>query len=130
MSSTRKPMDFGLKIEEAAITAAAIYFLTYFSLGLPLWAWVLLFFSPDISMLGYLVNTRIGAYTYNLFHHRAIALITVAIGLFIASDLFTATGLLLFAHSSFDRMMGYGLKFTDNFKHTSLGWIGKADQVE
>jgi ABC-type nitrate/sulfonate/bicarbonate transport system permease component len=74
-----------------------------------------------------LVNKRVGAYTYNLFHHRAIALIVVAVGLFLANNLVIAIGILLFAHSSFDRMMGYGLKFKDDFKHTSLGWMGNRE---
>ncbi len=120
-----KEMGFALKIEEAAITAMAIYFLTLHNLGLPVWAWVLLFFSPDISMLGYLVNTRIGAYGYNLFHNRAVGLLLVAIGLITLNEMLISIGTLLFAHSSFDRMMGYGLKFTDDFKHTHLGWVGK-----
>ena len=114
-----------IQIEEVAITALSIYFLTLYNLGLPVWVWVLLFFSPDISMLGYLINSRVGAYTYNLFHHRAVAILIAAVGLFIASNLITAIGILLFAHSSFDRMLGYGLKFEDDFKHTHLGWLGK-----
>ena len=118
-------MALALKMEEAAMTVMGIYFLSHFSLGLPIWIWFLLFFSPDISMLGYLINNRFGAYVYNLFHHRAIALIIVALGLFLTSNICTAIGILLFSHSSFDRMMGYGLKFTDNFKNTSLGLIGK-----
>jgi hypothetical protein len=118
-------MSTVIKIEEAAITAVSIYFLSKYNLGLPVWIWVLLFFSPDISILGYLVNAKIGAFSYNLFHHRAIALALAATGFFIHADILTATGLLLFAHSSFDRMMGYGLKFTDDFKHTHLGWMGK-----
>jgi hypothetical protein len=118
-------MDLSLKFEEAALTAIAIYFLTKYNLGLPVWAWVLLFFSPDISMLGYLINTYIGAYTYNLFHHRAVAILLAASGLILNNDILVALGVLLFAHSSFDRMMGYGLKYTDDFKHTSLGWVGK-----
>jgi len=73
-----KTMDFAIKIEEAAITAVFIYFLSKYNLGLPVWAWVLLFFSPDLSMLGYLVNTTVGAFTYNLFHHRGIALALLA----------------------------------------------------
>jgi len=120
-----KTMDFTIKIEEAAITATAIYFLSQFNLGLPLWCWVLVFFSPDISMLGYLVSTRVGSFTYNLFHHRAIGLALVATSLLMHLDVLTACGLLLVAHSSFDRMLGYGLKYSDDFKHTSLGWIGK-----
>ena len=35
--------------------------------------------------------------------------------------------LLLLAHTSMDRVMGYGLKHTDSFQHTHLGRIGAAD---
>jgi hypothetical protein len=121
----QKVMDFTIRIEEAAITAIAIYFLTKYNLGLSVWLWVLLFFAPDLSMIGYLVNTRVGAFTYNLFHHRAVAIVLLAAGFAMHIDVLTSIGLLLVAHSSFDRMLGYGLKFPDDFKHTSLGWAGK-----
>jgi len=121
----QKLMDFTIRIEEAAITAVAIYFLTKYNLGLSVWLWVLLFFAPDLSMIGYLVNTRLGAFTYNLFHHRAVAIVLLAAGFVMNIDVLTSIGLLLVAHSSFDRMLGYGLKFPDDFKHTSLGWAGK-----
>lgn len=114
-----------IKIEEVAITAISIYFLSRFSLGFPVWTWALLFFSPDISMLGYLINTKVGAYAYNLFHHRALALIIVALGIILSINILISIGILLFAHSSFDRMLGYGLKFNDDFKHTHLGWMDK-----
>ena len=120
-----KKMAFTIKIEEAAVTAIFIYFLSRYNLGLPIWIWVLLFFSPDISMVGYIISTRIGAYCYNLFHHRAVALVVLAFGLLTHNNVLVAVGALLFAHSSFDRMMGYGLKYTDDFKHTHLGWMGK-----
>jgi hypothetical protein len=118
-------MDFAIKTEELALTLTGIYFLYTHSLGLPLWLWIPLFLSPDISMFGYLAGTRIGAYTYNLFHHRAIAIALAALGLFTHLPVLATIGILLFAHSSFDRMMGYGLKFTDDFKHTHLGLMGK-----
>ena len=121
----QKAMDFTIRIEEAALTAIAIYFLTKYNLGLPVWLWVLLFFSPDLSMIGYLVSPRTGALTYNLFHHRALAIILFAAGFLMHIDIFIAGGLLLVAHASFDRMLGYGLKFQDDFKHTNLGWMGK-----
>lgn len=35
-------------------------------------------------------------------------------------------GLLLFGHSAFDRLLGYGLKYADSFQNTHLGRIGKA----
>ena len=109
-----------LQIEEAAITAVSVYFLSQYNLGLPFWAWFLLFFSPDIFMLGYLVNTKIGAYIYNLAHHRAVGIIVIGVGLLLASNVCIAIGILLFAHSSFDRMLGFGLKYNDSFKHTHL----------
>ena len=116
-------MKLILKLEEAAMTAIAIYGLTIYNLGLPFWAWVILFFTPDIGMLGYLINTRIGALMYNLFHHKAIAIAIMVAGLFYHNDILTATGILLFGHSSFDRIWGYGLKYIDSFKHTHLGML-------
>lgn len=112
-----------IKLEEVAFTAVSIWFLSKYNLGLPVWIWALLFFSPDISMLGYLVNPGSGAFCYNLFHHRSIALVMAAVGFYFQNDMVTAIGLLLLAHSSFDRMMGYGLKYNDSFKHTHLGWL-------
>ena len=35
-------------------------------------------------------------------------------------------GLILFGHSSMDRILGYGLKYPDSFEHTHLGMIGKS----
>jgi Domain of unknown function (DUF4260) len=114
-------MKLIIKLEEAAMTAVAIYFLSVYNLGLPVWVWVLLFFSPDISMLGYLVNTKWGAVSYNLFHHKGIALLLAAAGYYVGNTVLVAIGILLFAHASFDRIWGYGLKYPDNFKNTHLG---------
>ncbi len=110
-----------IKIEEVALTILGIYFLSIYNLGIPVWIWIPLFLSPDISMLGYLVNTRIGAFTYNLFHHRAVAIVLAFAGYGLHIPVLLTIGILLFAHSSFDRMLGYGLKYSDDFKHTHLG---------
>ena len=91
------------------------------------WFW-LLFFSPDAGMLGYLVNTKTGALTYNLLHHKGIALLIFLLGISMTSMPLEFAGILLFAHASFDRMLGYGLKYPDNFKHTHLGRIGMNDE--
>lgn len=112
-----------IKLEEAAITAVSIYFLYVYNLGLSIWIWIPLFLSPDISMLGYLVNTTVGAFTYNLFHHRAIGLGLAFAGYGMHIPILLTVGILLVAHSSFDRMLGYGLKYTDGFKHTHLGFL-------
>lgn len=114
-------MFLSLQIEEAAITALAIFFLTKHSLGLSIWLWIPLFFAPDISMLGYAVNTHVGAWVYNLFHHRAIILLVIVAGYLLHNEITIAAGILLFAHSSFDRMLGFGLKYNDSFTNTHLG---------
>lgn len=116
-------MKITLKLEEAVMAAIAIYGLTLYNLGLPFWAWFILFFTPDIGMLGYLINTRIGALVYNLFHHKAIAIFILGCGLFYNNEIIIVTGILLFGHSSFDRIWGYGLKYNDSFKHTHLGML-------
>src|ERR1700758_109304 len=90
---TRK-MFITLQAEEAAITGVAIYFLTMHNLGLSIWLWIILFFSPDISMLGYLVDTRVGAFTYNVFHHRGLALLIAATGFLLHQEWMISVGIL------------------------------------
>ena len=110
-----------LILEELAMAFAGIYFLTWHHLGLPVWAWILLFFSPDVSMLGYLVNNKVGAISYNIFHHKGLALALAFTGFFTGNEVLLSIGILLFAHASFDRIFGYGLKRYEGFKSTHLG---------
>ncbi len=117
-----------LKLEEATMTLLAIYFLSMYNLGLSTWVWVILFFTPDIGMLGYLIDTKIGAFTYNLFHHKGLAVLIAALGYYLHNDIAVATGILLFAHASFDRIWGYGLKYKYSFKNTHVGSLEKAKQ--
>ncbi len=44
----------------------------------PWWVYLLLLLGPDIGMLGYLVSPRVGAISYNLLHHKAIAALVLA----------------------------------------------------
>jgi hypothetical protein len=37
--------------------------------------------------------------------------------------------LIFLAHSTFDRVAGYGLKYSNSFNHTHLGWIGKSKHL-
>ena len=112
-----------LRIEEAAQFAACCYL---FHLTTFAWWWFpALILAPDLSMIGYIINTKIGANTYNIAHRKAIALAVFAIGIFFFLPWMKLGGIILFAHRSMDRLLGYGLKYPDNFKHTHLGWIGK-----
>ena len=117
-----------LKFEELGMTAMGIYFLTNHNLNISIWIWLLIFFSPDVSMLGYLINAKVGAITYNIFHHKGIAIVFMTIGYFMNIEVVLAVGILLFAHASFDRIWGYGLKYHTNFNDTHLGKL-KTDKT-
>ena len=113
-----------IRLEEAAMLGLAIYLNSLLPFGLGVFG--LLFLAPDIGMLGYLINNKVGALTYNIFHHKGIAIALYLLGLYLAIPEMQFTGVLLFGHSSFDRMLGYGLKYSDHFHNTHLGLIGKA----
>ena len=112
-----------LKLEDAAKFAIAYWLSLY--LGYSWWLFFALLLLPDISMVGYLVNTKIGAVIYNIAHHQGLALVVLASGFYFSTPELTLAGVILFGHGAMDRMLGYGLKYPDNFKHTHLGWIGK-----
>lgn len=115
-----------IKLEELALFGLGIYF---FSLLDYAWWWFpVLLLVPDFSMLGYLRGNKAGAFFYNLFHHRGIAIAVYLMGIYLQDQVLSLAGVMLFAHSSMDRMFGYGLKYEKGFKFTHLGEIGKAPQ--
>ena len=116
-------MKLQLKLEELTMLLFAI--LALVQLEYEWWWFLLLALGPDIGMLGYLINTKVGAFTYNLFHHKGLAVGLILWGYFY-DPLLLITGLILFGHSSLDRVFGYGLKFNDHFEHTHLGWLKEA----
>lgn len=112
-----------LQLEELAQLALAIAGFYFLPVHFAWWLWPFLSLSPDISFLAYGVNKKWGAIAYNTFHHKGIAIALAAAGFFLKNDSLMFVGVLLFAHSSFDRVLGYGLKYSDDFKHTHLGWM-------
>lgn len=120
-------MKYLLKLEELAQLILCIAGLYFLPLHIYWWLWPVLFLLPDLSMIGYLVNTKVGALCYNLAHHKGTAGIIILAGWFLSNPVLLLIGLLLWGHSAFDRVLGYGLKFPDSFKHTHLGMIGKED---
>jgi hypothetical protein len=80
----------------------------------------LLFLWPDLFMLGYLANVRVGAMFYNVVHTYAWPLLLGAASVFEqwhGTLLFT---LIWTAHIGVDRALGYGLKYPTFFKDTHL----------
>ncbi|MCG2462646.1 DUF4260 domain-containing protein [Flavobacteriaceae bacterium F89] len=112
-----------IKLEELAMFLLGIYFFSL--LPYPWWLFLALILVPDIGILGYLFNDRLGAITYNIFHHKGLAITIYLMGIYLSLPLWQLAGTLLFSHASLDRIFGYGLKFDKGFKFTHLGEIGK-----
>ncbi|MDR2121701.1 MAG: DUF4260 domain-containing protein [Flavobacteriaceae bacterium] len=114
-------MKYLLKIEESAQFLLGIYL---FSLTEYAWWWFpLLILSPDISIVGYLFNTKTGTVLYNIFHHKGLALGVYFLGIYLPFSGLALAGIILFSHSCMDRIMGYGLKYYKGFVYTHLGII-------
>lgn len=112
-----------LRLEELGMFLLGL--LLFAALDYAWWVFPLLILAPDVSMAGYLGGNRIGAFTYNLFHHKGVAVGVYLLGSWFQLPEAMLVGVILFSHASMDRIFGYGLKYTDAFKHTHLGWIGK-----
>ena len=110
-----------LKLEELLQFALGIYLFS--TLSYAWWWFLVLILLPDIGMLGYLVNTKTGALTYNVFHHKGLAILILLIGIYFKIEVMQLIGIILFSHAALDRVFGYGLKYADNFKNTHLGHL-------
>ena len=111
-----------IRLEEIAMLCLSIYGL-YF-LNANWWYYLLMMLGPDASMVGYLAGPKVGAFTYNLFHHKMVAIAVFIVGVITSTLILQAIGIILFAHSSMDRIFGYGLKHNSAFSDTHLGKIG------
>jgi len=110
-----------LHLEGLAVFATAC--VVYHGLGGSWLQFAVLFLAPDLAMIGYALGTRIGAVAYNVTH----TYITVGL-LCLAGYLWRLPGTLpvgaiWVAHIGFDRLLGYGLKYSDAFKDTHLGRV-------
>ena len=112
-----------LKLEELLLFGLALFL--FGQLEYSWWLFALLFFAPDLSMVGYLWGPRIGAILYNIVHHKALAAGLYILGSVWAQPPLQLAGLVLLGHSSLDRVLGYGLKYPEAFHSTHLGVIGK-----
>ena len=92
------------------------------------WMFIGLLLTPDLAMLPYLLNPRVGSLSYNIVHSYLLplGLATVAIAVY-------RVGMLPFlciwtAHIGMDRFFGYGLKYSTSFGRTHLGTLQNGDQ--
>lgn len=113
-----------LRLEGLAVFGGSV--LAYAWGGHSWWWFGGLFLVPDISMMAYLVNVRIGAAVYNLLHTLTCAALLAGAGLLLGNGFLLAIAIIWSAHIGFDRMLGYGLKYATSFGDTHLGYLGAA----
>ncbi len=120
-------MKLLLKLEELILFLFGLYL--FVDSGVLSWWWFfVLLLTPDIGAIGYLFGNKIGAFMYNLFHHRGLAIILYVLGISVLkSSILEIAGIIMFSHIAMDRIFGYGLKYEKGFKYTHLGEIGNKD---
>ncbi len=106
------------------VEAAAVLVATTVIYALVDASWVLfaaLILAPDLFMLGYVRDTKLGALLYNVGHFYLMPIATMGLWWFFEWPQALAVGLIWAAHIGMDRMFGYGLKYQSGFKDTHLG---------
>lgn len=107
-----------LQIEGLSILSFSI--ITYIYINGNWLLFIIILFAPDLFMVGYLKNDKIGAIVYNIGHIYLDPVILCIIGMIWDVPLCIELGLIWLAHISMDRALGYGLKLTSGFKNTHL----------
>ncbi len=110
-----------LRVEEGGLLFAALWLYIHLHFGWLLFA--VLFLAPDLFMLGYRVNARVGAAMYNLAHWLLLPLGLSAFGYVAGRPIATQVAIIWFSHIVWDRMLGYGMKYPTFFKDTHLQHI-------
>lgn len=124
-SSSLPPAVLWQRVEGALLFATGILLFWRGGHDFSVWQALLIFFVPDLSMLGYALGPKVGAFCYNTVHVYALGASLLAAGLIGSLPDLAAIGALWLAHSGFDRMLGYGLKSAQGFAFTHLGKIGR-----
>jgi hypothetical protein len=117
-----------LRAEGAVLLAGATLFYLIADASWELFA--LLFFAPDLGLLGYLLGPKTGAAAYNALHSTIGPLALVMVGVLLLWPLAGPIALIWLAHIGCSRALGFGLKYGDGFRLTHLGPIGKPDAAE
>ncbi|CUX51218.1 hypothetical protein GGE43_005034 [Agrobacterium tumefaciens] len=117
-----------LRLEGLGVLVVAT--VLYASLDASWWLFAALIIAPDLSMVGYIANKRVGAALYNAAHWYVPPLALIAGGIVWRETMLVTIGLVWAAHIGLDRALGYGLKYGEGFGMTHLETMrGRMPQV-
>jgi hypothetical protein len=97
-------------------------------LGRSWWLFAGLWLLPDLSLLGYLRKPCFGARLYNTFHSYLLPAVLALVAWLLNARGVFPIALIWVNHIGVDCALGYGLKFSEGFSWTHLGFVGKADK--
>lgn len=100
--------------------AFGLSFYIYMQLDFPIWLFFVLLLVPDITMIGYAINKKIGAGVYNFGHSFILPLLLALCYLYFSKDYLLLISVIWIAHIFMDRLLGFGLKYQDSFKETHI----------
>ncbi|MEG0473770.1 MAG: DUF4260 domain-containing protein [Solibacillus sp.] len=92
----------------------------YLHLDFSLWLFFILLLVPDLTIVGYAMNKKIGSIIYNFGHSLILPLLLLLISLGISNELLVMLSIIWIAHILMDRCFGFGLKYEHSFKNTHL----------
>jgi hypothetical protein len=113
------PITMLLRLEGLAV--AAVSALLYARTGASWWLFAALWLAPDLSILGYFLGPCRGSRVYNTAHTYTLPATLAVLGLLLHASALLPFALIWANHIGVDRMMGYGLKFSNGFDWTHLG---------
>ena len=113
---------FLLRIEGLAVAASSA--VLYARTGASWWLFAALWLAPDLSMLGYLAGPCRGARVYNAFHTYLLPAVLALSALLLHVQAALPIALIWANHIGVDRLLGYGLKYSNGFGWTHLSRLG------
>ena len=113
-----RPVCILLRLEGGCV--ALLTLILYYQIGTSWWLFAVLVLLPDVAIMGYLLGPIAGAHIYNAAHNYVAPAILWCVLTPLAIDLADALALIWVFHVGADRILGYGLKYTDSFKSTHL----------
>ncbi len=113
------PITYLLRIEGLAV--GAISALLYARTGASWWLFAALWLAPDLSILGYFLGPCRGSRIYNTAHTYTLPITLAVCGLLVHANALLPFALIWVNHIGVDRLMGYGLKYSNGFDWTHLG---------
>ena len=118
MTDPTRPASI-LRLDGLAVALVSI--VLYRELGQSWWLFAALFLMPDVAILAYLLNTRVGAATYNVMHTYLWPAVLFSTGFLWEQASVMGIALIWLAHIGVDRVLGFGLKYAAApFKETHL----------